>query len=182
MQDELLSDFSPAWCQALINSPAYIPVDYDDRCTPGQAADNRVITNTLFTRAWKTENTVRALYGLQAKTVQAPNVTPEFVVLYSLGTDLGGYRNIAHGGVLMTLLDQTIGECAGREWGLRVVTIELNCVLKRPFRLPGVVVARAVAVRQEGKRVWLKGSLEDEHGRSCMEATALFVVREHGRL
>lgn len=182
MKDEILSDFSPQWCQDIIHSPDFTKVEYDDRCAPDQLPEDRVVTNTLFSRAWKTESTVRAQYGVQAKVIKDPNATPETIVLYSLGPDLGGYRNIAHGGTLLALVDQTIGECALRGCGPSVMTLELKSTFKRAFGLPGIAVCRAVGTRREGKKLWLKGTLEDKEGRVYMEATALFLVRPLGLL
>ena len=58
-------------------------------------------------------------------------------------------------------------------------TRSLNITYNRPIRTPQVIVARGVAVGQDGRKILVKGYLEDSKGRVLAEADALWLAMQY---
>lgn len=84
----------------------------------------------------------------------------------------------SHGGVTATILDETLGRCAVRQFPAHTgVTANLELNYLKPILTNAFYVIRAVP--EEGhteKKCWVSGRLETLEGRVCVEAKGLFVV------
>ena len=58
-------------------------------------------------------------------------------------------------------------------------TRSLNITYNRPIRTPQVIVARGVVVGQDGRKILVKGYLEDSKGRVLAEADALWLAMHY---
>ena len=174
MSSENLSDFSAQWCQDLLTSPDAINTSTKTRL-PSPPAD-RVVTNTLFSETFKTNTTIRAWQTLRAKHIQLPDISPVFYLLLSLGTGLDSYRGILHGGMFGVIMDQACSICAINTAGPTAVTAEMTLRYRRSVPLPGVVLCRTVVTKTEGRKLCIRGTIEDGAGLVCCEADSLFVL------
>lgn len=180
MFSEQLSDFSAQWCQDMLNSPDLINRSTTTR-RPQPPAD-RVITNTLLSETFKSDTTIRALQCLQAKRVDPPNVSPSLFLLLSLGPGLDGHKGIMHGGMFGFILDQATGMCAMFTADSAVTTAEMTLHYKQRLPLPSVVLCRSVVTKREGRKFWVRGTIEDGAGAVFCEAASIFVIRNKEKL
>lgn len=58
------------------------------------------------------------------------------------------------------------------------MTAYLKVDYKKPVRTPGIVLTRGVVVKKEGKKLWLRGTVEDGEGGILATGEALFIVVE----
>lgn len=180
MSTERLSDFSARWCQELLKSPNVIHVNTGSR-RPSPPAD-KIFTNTLFCDTLNSETTVRAWQILQAKRLEPPNVSPETILLLSLGTGLDGYKEILQGGMFGPIFDQAASICAVLLGVPTFTTVEMTMRWKKRVPLPSVILCRTVVTRREGRKFWIRGTVEDESRTPCCEADIVFLRREQEKL
>ena len=180
MFTEELSDFSAQWCQDLLNSPDTVNITTTTRRPPPPA--DKVVTNTCFSETFKSETTIRAWQSLQAKRTHPPNVSPEFLLLLSLGSGLGGYIDILHGGMFGFIVDQATSICAILTAGPTAATTEITLRYKRSVPLPSVILCRSVATKRDGRKLWVRGTIEDETETVYCEADVLFLSGKQEKL
>ncbi|RKF62226.1 putative thioesterase family protein [Erysiphe neolycopersici] len=124
--------------------------------------------------------------------------TGEIIKIFWLGPGISGWPGVAHGGVLATILDETLGHCAmGFLEGHTGVTANLQVNYLRPVLTNGFYVIRATKLEdQEGgnnekkkfddplqkRKQWVTGTLENTAGELCVESKALFVVPKKYKL
>lgn len=96
-------------------------------------------------------------------------------------SEIGGYPGYAHGGFVCTVLDEitglvcTVNRARGALFRGPAMTGYLNTRFLKPVRAPGVVLARARIMGTEGRKVFVRGWLEDRDGAVLAEAEALFI-------
>jgi uncharacterized protein (TIGR00369 family) len=80
---------------------------------------------------------------------------------------------MAHGGLLMTLLDVTMAQAA-RSIGpdRSLITIEMKTTFFQPAR--GVLTGQGTLLHATGSMAFTEGQVIDEQGRKCAHATATF--------
>lgn len=82
---------------------------------------------------------------------------------------ISGHPSTAHGGVLATLIDETMSLAVTLHGGLNpgdlhrprghIFTAQLDVRYKRPVAVPGVVVVRAKVVRRVGRKSWVRAQV-----------------------
>ncbi len=89
----------------------------------------------------------------------------------TLGQEYAGYEDFVHGGIVATVLDESMGwallhlaECYG-------VTRSLNITYRRPVSIGRPLTVRARVLETEGTRVTIEARLEDERSRLLASAT-----------
>ncbi|WP_185444843.1 PaaI family thioesterase [Kribbella qitaiheensis] len=113
--------------------------------------------------------------GLRLVTTAGPgvSVTAEFTVT----KEHQGAPGLAHGGVLATALDETLG---GLSWLLRrpMVTGRLETDYIRPVPVGAVLLLRALCLGFDGRRMYANATarLGDADGSIALRANAVFVV------
>lgn len=83
------------------------------------------------------------------------------------------------------MLDHITGTTANRELGGTTpppATAYLNVQYKAPVNTPCVLIARAWMTRMEGRKVFLKGVLEDGEGKVYATGEALYIGPRKGAL
>ena len=181
MFTEQLSDFSAPWCQELLNSPNLIDITTPTRRPEAAAGD--MITNSLFAVTLRTETTVRAWKSLRTRQIEGSNLSPTFLLLLSLGSGLGGYKNKLHGGILGAIMDQSHLMCAINAASSPNVTAQLNVRYKNSVPLPSVILCRSVMTKQNGRKIWIQGTVEDGFGTVFCDSEALVVItKEQSKL
>ncbi|KAL4942589.1 hypothetical protein BDV06DRAFT_222028 [Aspergillus oleicola] len=118
--------------------------------------------------------------------------TDEIRIFVTLGSDLDGYADVLHGGMVSTLLDETMGlilvlclsgsghgQTAGME--RPPVTAYLNTRFLAPVITPGTfVVSGKVESVIEGRKWKIRGDIRDGEGRVLADAECLYVAPRGG--
>ena len=105
----------------------------------------------------------------------------------ALGPMLGGWKGVCHGGVVGTLMDETMAQLfvANQDHGLLpdvpAMTVYLNTRFMKPARTgtvedPAVVMVTVRVVKREGRKFFLEADMQDGEGAVLARAEALFVT------
>ncbi|KAK4048116.1 Bud site selection protein, Revert to axial protein 1 [Microbotryomycetes sp. JL201] len=98
------------------------------------------------------------------------------VFVVHLGSGLCGHEGIVHGGLLGTVLDESLGRTALIALPTNIgVTATLELSYKKPTFANQFVVIRTELVELKGRKAWVRGHIEDLDGQVLVEAKALFV-------
>lgn len=84
-------------------------------------------------------------------------------------------REFAHGGLMATLLDEALGTPVFVQSPAGCATAELSVTYERPLPIPAVVLCRSWVDKAEGRKIWIKGTIEDGNGLVFARGQSLFV-------
>ena len=76
---------------------------------------------------------------------------------------------------MATLLDETLGTPVFTQSTAGCATAELTVKYERPLPIPGVVLCRSWVEKTDGRKVWVKGVLEDGKGLVFARGQSLFI-------
>ncbi|KAL2200548.1 HotDog domain-containing protein [Corynascus similis CBS 632.67] len=99
-----------------------------------------------------------------------------FNVLLDLGEDLSGFRGMLHGGALAVVLDEAMAAAADNQTSA-VFTASMSISFLKPVRIPGPVIVRSRIVKKQGRRIYVKGAVEDGEGNLMAESEAVLVEK-----
>ncbi|KAG6917264.1 hypothetical protein DXG01_003211 [Tephrocybe rancida] len=115
--------------------------------------------------------------------VRAKKDESQSIVFVHLGRGLCGHDGIVHGGMLATLLDETLARTAIASLPDKVgVTAQLNLTYRAPTRADQFVVMRTFLGEVRGRKVTVTGRVEDLDGNLLVEASATFVQPRYAKL
>lgn len=97
----------------------------------------------------------------------------------TLATRYQGWRGIAHGGIVMALLDEAMAHAAGYA-GHRGVTASVNVRFRRPVPLEAPVTVRGRVIWQRRNVLGVEAEIFDAAGTPLVRGEGTFVSR--GRL
>ncbi|KAL4259214.1 Thioesterase/thiol ester dehydrase-isomerase, partial [Pleurotus pulmonarius] len=107
----------------------------------------------------------------------------EACVWIHLGRGLCGHDGIVHGGLLATLLDETLARQAISNLPDKVgVTAQLSIGYKAPTRADQFILIKTKLVEAKGRKARVSGVVEDLEGNILVEATATFVQPRYAKL
>lgn len=86
-----------------------------------------------------------------------------------------GYPGIAHGGVLMSILDELMGWAATMQTGEFSVSAEISTRFLKPVPLHTPLVARAQMTQRRGRVWYAHGEIVDEQGTVYVRAVGKYV-------
>jgi uncharacterized protein (TIGR00369 family) len=86
-----------------------------------------------------------------------------------------GYPGIAHGGALMSILDELMGWAATMQTGEFSVSAEINTRFLKPVPLHTPLTARAQMTQRRGRVWYTHGEIADEKGTVYVRATGKYV-------
>lgn len=86
--------------------------------------------------------------------------------------------DMAHGGVVMSLLDVTMAFAAlePEQPEMGAITVEMKTSFMRPSR--GTLNGHGVVLQRTKKLVFIEGSILDEDGEICAKASGTFVIKQ----
>ena len=119
----------------------------------------------------------RALGGFQRIFVNEES--GEQVTVIWFGGAIAGWPGVTHGGVIATIMDESLGRCAVRQFPSKTgVTANLELNYLKPIVTNSFYVIRAIPERVgfTEYKGWISGRLETIEGKVCVEAKGLFVV------
>jgi thioesterase superfamily protein 4 len=169
------------WCCAIIDNPAYETSPTNSRVPKDSTEDS------FFAETLQTDRTIRRCLTLNtAPDAGAEPPIREAVTFFELGNGVNGFPNICHGGFVATLLDEVMGilltlnqeylhRVRGESAEITSMTAYLNMKYLAPVRTPAVVLGRARVVKAEGRKMYVRGAIEDSEGKELTVAELLFV-------
>jgi acyl-coenzyme A thioesterase PaaI-like protein len=101
---------------------------------------------------------------------------PGVVARAILAADYQGWRGIAHGGIVMALLDEAMAHAAGYA-GHRGVTASVRVRFRKPVPLEAPILIRGRVTWQRRSVLGVEGSVLDESGNVLASAQGSFVSR-----
>jgi acyl-coenzyme A thioesterase PaaI-like protein len=174
------------WARIWLEDARYKTISSTSRMPKADGEDN-YIAITLGT-----PSTIPHWLLLANKTLSSPEEMsqqsapgpehPDIILLANMEKALAGFRNITHGGVLMSLLDEVIGTCveihrrtktSGRE---PLFTANLNVNFRRPVITPGPAVVKAWLEERDERKWRLRAMVVDAEGLVCAEASGLWIA------
>lgn len=93
-----------------------------------------------------------------------------------LGRNLCGHDGIVHGGLLATVLDETLARTSFFHLPHQIgVTAHLEIDYKKPVKADSVVVVETKLIEHEGRKAWVEATMTDLRGQILVQSKALFV-------
>jgi len=86
-----------------------------------------------------------------------------------------GWKDLVHGGILMTLMDETMAKAAVHA-GLSIVTAEMTTKFKSPARVGTLLICSAKIEDIRKRLVYARTSIRSEDGSVIAEATAKLMI------
>ncbi|KXT05643.1 hypothetical protein AC578_5582 [Pseudocercospora eumusae] len=175
----------------------YSPVASPQRTPRGDGEDEflgRVVNTDDTIRHWLAVVSNKAFPPPASKTpggVQADAGVdqPDFLLLCDVQHGVNGFRGIAHGGFLCSLLDETLaqvvelhrhtGHSPSRE---HLYTANLNVNFRRPVATPDTIVIKAWLEKRAGRKWTVRGVLENSKGERCIDVDGLWIAARPGTL
>lgn len=174
--DEVAHFRAIPWCAAHLAATNLTIVPAFSR-TPKPNLEDALLSQTL-----KTNDTIAAFVCFYPQPRDELTNLPEVKALVTLGGLVSGYPGLSHGGIVATVLDETLSFISpGSRWreykkgAPEVVTAYLNTRYLMPVSVPGTYLVRVWLVRAEGRKVFVEGCIENAQGERVAEADALFV-------
>jgi uncharacterized protein (TIGR00369 family) len=101
----------------------------------------------------------------------------------TLGTGMNGGPYMAHGGLIATLLDDTIGtlltvnkDQEGSPLTNNTVTVSLNIKYLRPVKTPQTVLVVATCREVKGTKFYMNAEIRDERGKVLANADSVWTT------
>ncbi|KAF8873076.1 mitochondrial protein [Infundibulicybe gibba] len=115
--------------------------------------------------------------------VRARKDESESIIFVHLGRGLCGHDGIVHGGLLATLLDETLARTAINNLPEKVgVTAKLSLDYRAPTRADQFVVIKTTLIETKGRKSVVSGRVEDLQGTLLVEANATFVQPKYAKM
>jgi len=177
------------WCRTHLLSRTNKTTPTLSRITKPQNEDS------LFATALHTPSTISHCISFYPTRLSRDLLEiSELSTIFQLGTDMNGGPNMLHGGIIATLLDDTIGTLLtvnknpkGDPLSRKTVTAELKVRYLKPVWTPGTVMCCVRIMRREGKggrKVWFEGEVwgdfdeQGKEGKVLARCESLWVVVE----
>ncbi|KAK0653019.1 HotDog domain-containing protein [Cercophora newfieldiana] len=139
--------------------------------------------------------------ALMAQTLNRPDAIKAYAVFYSqpanpqdlltevgafltLGPMVNGWRGICHGGIVMTIMDECLGQLAAinRHRGVAPNAEQMTAYLNTKFLSPvrtstdgTTVMVKARITKREGRKQFVEGHMEDANGTVLCRSEGLFI-------
>ncbi|KDR70026.1 hypothetical protein GALMADRAFT_255394 [Galerina marginata CBS 339.88] len=115
--------------------------------------------------------------------IRAKRDESESVVFLHLGRGLCGHDGIIHGGLLATLLDETLARTAISNLPEKVgVTAQLTLNYRAPTMADQFVVIKTHIGEVKGRKATVSGRVEDLQGKVLVEASATFIQPRYAKV
>lgn len=95
--------------------------------------------------------------------------------LLDLGEDLCSYPGTLHGGLFAVLMDEVMGTAANFQAQHGAFTIQFTTRYLKAIKTPQVVLVRGRVVKKEGRKIFVKGTIEDKDGNLLAEGDGIWL-------
>ncbi|GAA5910064.1 PaaI family thioesterase [Sporobolomyces salmoneus] len=185
LQSEMIPATSPLPSESSLSSPS-------SNSTATSPADTPLVPRWKISRPYAA--TPAGPHSLSGYALKGPHkfaIPPlvftspdkkEAVFILHVGKGLCGHEGVIHGGLLATVLDESLGRTALLNLPTNIgVTATLNLKYKKPTFAAQYIVIKTQLVDQKGRKAWVKGRIENTEGENLVEAEALFVEPKMAR-
>ncbi|KAI1146796.1 thioesterase superfamily protein [Nemania diffusa] len=117
--------------------------------------------DSLMSQTLNSENTISRFLQVYEEPLLPTERVNEVKAFLTLGSGLNGYADVCHGGLVTTILDEAIGM--------------LNTNFIKPVPTPITILTRTWLTKVEGRKLFMQGTIEDEHGIVLVRADALYI-------
>lgn len=174
-KDEINHFKSIPWCAKHLEAPNLV-------ITPGFSRDPQC-NELLFCETLKSNNTIAAFVCVYPQPESELDFLPELKAFVTLGHLLSGYPGVCHGGLVATLLDETLSFLGPRHRFAQyrnkvahdLVTAYLHTDYLQPVKVPDTYLITVRLTKREGRKVFMQGVMEDKNGQKVAKAEAMFV-------
>ena len=166
------------WCAALLSTPDFKPTETFSRTVKDHNED------TLFGQTLKSDNTISHAHSiyLPSKTKTSPFIL-EVRTFVTLSTGMNGGPNALHGGMITTLMDDTMGtllklnrDAEDRPVMAFGVTAKMDVRFRKLILTPGTYCIGARCTSSEGRKIKLEGWIWDEDDDVCATSESLWIL------
>lgn len=172
------------WCSELLNDKNLTAYISPSRRIKPDGADK------LFNSTLNTKSTIAEYVALYQQPQNQDAPIKELKAILTLGSDVNGFPNICHGGIVATLLDEVMGELINVNLKHRTIkrtsymTGYLNTSYKGKVTTPGTYLVVARMSKVDGRKLFISATVEDGKGSVLTKGEGLFIgLREPiGRL
>jgi len=106
----------------------------------------------------------------------------ESLIIVHVGRGLCGHDGIVHGGLLATLLDESLARTAMQNLPDKVgVTANLSINYRAPTRADQFIVFRVQLLETKGRKARVSATIEDLDGNILIEASGLFIQPKYAK-
>lgn len=167
---------STPWAYKLFSDPTLHSVINESRVVKHATTADTFVSHTLAT-----EETIRAWQSFYKDADPAArNPVKEVWSLLSIGSGCNGHLDTSHGGFISLLHDEALGLAAesSRPADKTTMTAYLKVDYKKPMKTPAVILCRAWVESKDGKKLMVRGVLEDGDGNVLSTSEGLFIIVE----
>ena len=159
------------WVLRLLNDPAFRLVPTPSRYVKSTNED------ALFGSTLRTPSTIRTCISTYNFADSSSAATKEVQMIVLLESGLDSFPGTTHGGIVAVLLDEVMGILITLiRYDYHTVTAYLNVNFRRVLRTGGPpALCKAKLIREEGRKVWIDGTIEDGEGVVYAEGSGLFI-------
>ncbi|KAI1386379.1 Thioesterase/thiol ester dehydrase-isomerase [Hypoxylon trugodes] len=99
-----------------------------------------------------------------------------FNALADLGIDTQSFAGTMHGGLYGVMLDEVMGTAANHQAPHGAYTVRFTTNFRRAVTPPQIVLIRGRVVRKDGRKLYVKGVMEDKDGNIMAEGDGLWLA------
>ncbi|KAK9702929.1 hypothetical protein K7432_010993 [Basidiobolus ranarum] len=149
----------------------------EEELVPADIPEDFKHTETLIWHTLRGEGKIE----LEPLILRSADEKKVVMVIY-LGSKLCGHKGIIHGGMLASLLDETLARTIIPSLPGRIgFTANFSINYRRPTFANDFVVIRAEVDKIDGRKGFVKGQIEDIKGNVLVDSEALFIAPNTAR-
>lgn len=163
------------WCFELLSNPNV------EACIPPCRANEKDITYELWESTLKTSNTIPEFLALYTKTEKPNSRIHDIKLLANLNSGLDGFPGVCHGGMVATLLDESMVSLILINIGRGALscpwygTVSLNMSFQKPVKTPATVLVVVSLDKVEGRKLLITAAVQDGSGKTLAKSSAVFI-------
>ncbi|KAK3327064.1 HotDog domain-containing protein [Cercophora scortea] len=163
------------WCAAHLSKPNVVAHQSISRELKPRFGD------ALVSQSLNNKNAMAAFVTFYTRPADPSQLVEELGAFLTLGQMVNGWPGICHGGIIMTILDEVMGQlpAINKQRGLMpnntIMTAYLNTKFIGPVRTPSTIMVTARAVKVEGRKHFYEAVVTGEKGEELAKADALFI-------
>ncbi|KAL4926785.1 PaaI family thioesterase [Aspergillus undulatus] len=106
---------------------------------------------------------------------------PACILFAQLGNGLNGFEGTVHGGVIASLIDESLSLCVESfravlsQENAPLYTAKLAIFYRKPVQSPNIICVKTWLQKKEGRKWYLKGELVTEDGQVRAVAESLWI-------